>query len=115
MKVIIAGSRDICDYDLVVKAIVASKFEITEVVSGCCRGVDMLGEEWARKWEVPIVRFPADWAAYGKSAGYIRNNQMAKYVGSEGGLIAITNGSRGTANMISIAHKLKLEVFVLEI
>ena len=34
MRVIIAGSRVIKDYELVKKAIVDSKFDITEVVCG---------------------------------------------------------------------------------
>ena len=44
MKVIIAGSRGITDGRLVSAAVAASGFDITEVVSGTCHGVDQLGE-----------------------------------------------------------------------
>lgn len=44
MKVIIAGSRTLHSYDLVVRAVKDSGLQITEVVSGGARGVDRLGE-----------------------------------------------------------------------
>ena len=44
MKVIIAGSRDIIDYQLVVDTIKESNFIITEVVCGEASGVDSLGK-----------------------------------------------------------------------
>ena len=47
MKVIIAGTRVLDDYEYVKDQITKSKFDITEVVSGCCYGVDALGEKFA--------------------------------------------------------------------
>ena len=44
MKVIIAGTRSVDDYKLVVNTIQRSGYSITEVVSGCATGVDRLGE-----------------------------------------------------------------------
>jgi hypothetical protein len=109
MKVIIAGSRDISDYELVVKAVEDSGFAITEVVSGTARGVDRFGERWARESNVAVKRFPANWDKYGKRAGFLRNVDMADYADA---LIAVWNGSTGTANMISLAKKRGLKVFV---
>lgn len=110
MKTIIAGSRSIADPETVAAAVEASGFEIAEVVSGCCRGVDRLGERWARRHGIPIQRFPADWQKHGKAAGPIRNRSMADYADA---LIAIWDGeSRGTANMIEEAEKRGLKVFV---
>ena len=57
MKTIIAGSRDLTDYNLVKLAVEESGFEIAEVVSGGARGVDRLGERWAKEHGVPIKRF----------------------------------------------------------
>lgn len=57
-----------------------------------------------------MKRFPADWGKYGKSAGVLRNKQMAEYAD---GLIAFWDGkSRGTANMIETAKGLGLRVRV---
>lgn len=101
MKVIIAGSRSITDYYQVYSAIVHSSLEfsdITEVVSGTALGVDKLGEVYATKHNVPIKRFPAQWSKHGKSAGFKRNAEMAKYADF---LIAVHDGySRGTEDMI---------------
>jgi hypothetical protein len=107
-RVIIAGSRDITNYSLVLDAIRDSGFVINEVVSGGARGPDSLGEKYASENDIPIKKFPADWSL-GKSAGYIRNKQMAEY-GTH--LIAVTNGSRGTAHMIDLAKSNGLIIYV---
>lgn len=114
MKVIIAGSREITDYATVERAIRESGFQITEVVSGTARGVDRLGERWARENGIVVAPFPAQWKVGGKQnlgAGLLRNALMAEYADA---LIAIHDGvSRGTANMIYIAKSKGLHVHVL--
>lgn len=112
MKTIIAGSREITDFNLVEDAVKQSGFELTEVVSGTARGVDRLGEQWAEKHGVPVKRFPADWDKYGKAAGHIRNAEMADYANA---LVALWDGqSRGTKNMINTARKKGLTVYVMQ-
>lgn len=115
MKTIIAGSRGCHDFSEVCKAIELSGFgdEISEIVSGGALGVDQLGEKFARKFQVPLKVFLADWKGFGKSAGMVRNRQMADYADA---LIAIRlNNSAGTTNMIQEAKKRKLKVFVHDI
>lgn len=113
MNVIIAGSRDIEDIELVNKACEDSGFEITTVFSGCARGVDRLGEQWANTHCVPIRYFPAKWKAFGRSAGPIRNINMAHEADA---LIALhSKNSRGTAHMIETALSKGLKVFVQKI
>jgi len=110
MRTIIAGTRDIISYYQVVTAIRESGFEITEVISGTARGVDSLGERWAREKNIPCQQFPAQWDKYGKSAGYRRNEDMAKVADA---LIAVWDGqSRGTKHMINIARTRGLQVFI---
>lgn len=118
MKVIVAGSRGFDDYTLLTHELnklqhiseSANKF-ITEIVSGTARGADKLGERWAEENNVKIKRFPADWNTYGKSAGYIRNQQMAEYADV---LYAFWDGkSKGTKHMIDLAHKHNLKVRVI--
>lgn len=109
MKVIIAGSRSIKDRKIVDKAIEASGFSITEVVSGGASGVDSLGEAWAADHKIPVKQFPAKWELHGKAAGPIRNKQMADYAEA---LIAVWDGnSRGTLNMITQAKCKGLHVY----
>lgn len=69
-----------------------------------------MGEAWARENGISYIRFPADWDKYGRSAGMIRNREMAKYAEA---LIAIWDGrSRGTSNMMSTAAVLGLRIVV---
>jgi hypothetical protein len=98
MKVIIAGSRNIDDYKLVVDTIRASGYTITEVVSGCAVGPDRLGERWALVNNIPVKEMPADFGKYGKSAGFRRNKEMAEY--ADAAIIIWDGESRGTRNMI---------------
>ena len=115
MKIIIAGSRDITDFDIICKAIITSnaKEKITELVSGTARGVDALGEKWAEIYHIPIKKFPANWNKYGKSAGYRRNEEMSEYGDA---LLAIWDGSsKGTQHMIDIAKEKGLKVYVYKV
>lgn len=115
MKVIVAGCRGITSFRLVARAIKLSGFEVTEVVSGCARGVDKLGERWARQAGIPIRQFPAAWMGrdgeYNGKAGFERNTVMAKYADA---LIAVWDGqTRGTGHMVMTATELGLKVFVV--
>lgn len=112
MKTIVAGSRTVTDIRHVNEAIHNCGFEeeITEVVSGGAKGVDALGEEWARTRNIPIKVFPADWAKYGNRAGPIRNCQMGDYADA---LVAVWDGkSSGTKHMIDYARSNGLVVYV---
>lgn len=113
MKVIIAGSRNITDCRLVSVAVRQAGFLITEIISGGARGIDTFGEEYANEMSIPVKRFIPDWAKYGKSAGILRNVEMAEYAEA---LIAIWDRkSRGTKHMIETATKKGLKIFVLNV
>lgn len=110
MKTIIAGSRNITDYSIVEDALTKISWRVTGVVSGTARGVDRLGEQWARNHGVTVRQFPADWDKYGKAAGSIRNEEMASNADA---LVAIWDGaSRGTQNMVEQAKRHGLKVLV---
>lgn len=111
MKVIIAGSRTIIPNQEDVDILDNYKSSITEVVSGCARGIDKFGESWAEWNEIPVKKFPAKWDLYGKAAGIERNREMAEYAD---GLIAfIKDNSKGTTNMIKQAKACNLWVKVI--
>ena len=110
MKTIIAGSRTITEYSIVLKAIENSKFKITEVVSGTALGVDKLGEEYAKENNIPIKQFPADWNRHGKKAGYLRNKEMAEYADA---VVLVWDGkSRGTKHMYDLSKKYNLQGYL---
>lgn len=106
MKCVIAGSRTIKDYGIVLDAIEKSGFNITEVVSGTAEGVDKLGERFAMDEAIPITRFPANWKKHGKKAGILRNEEMITYVQQHfGGAIVVWDGSSvGSKHTISLAN-----------
>lgn len=116
MRTIIAGSRGITDYNLVCEAVRLSQFKPTVIVSGTCHGVDELGERYGDEHDIPIDRYPAKWRVNGlflKSAGYIRNNEMAENADA---LIAIWDGtSPGTRSMIDIARRKGLTIYVYKL
>jgi len=112
MRVIIAGTRTIDRLAILEDAIKRSAFDITEVVSGGARGVDKLGELWARQHGIKCTVKAANWERDGKRAGYLRNVEMAKYADA---LLAIWDGtSPGTGMMIRIAKERGLRVFVFQ-
>ena len=111
MKILIAGSRTITDINILLKVIKLSGYKITacdEIVSGGARGVDTLAEIYAKKNNIPITIFKPDWDKYGKSAGVIRNYEMAKYCDIG---IVIHNGSNGSVNMVKNLVKFGRDFF----
>lgn len=113
-KVVIAGSRDYTDYDTVKKyadIVLKNVADEIEIVSGRCRGVDMLGEKYAKERGYSIKYFPADWNRYKRAAGQIRNEAMAKYADA---LIAYWDGeSTGTKGMIEYARQNHCKIIVV--
>lgn len=109
MKTIIAGTRTIHEFKIVARAIEASGFTITEVVSGDGAGPDTLGAIWARNREIPVTYFQPDWETHGKAAGPIRNRRMAEYADA---LILVWDGkSKGSKSMLAEATKRGLKIY----
>lgn len=110
-RVIIAGSRDFLNYEFLynkVSYIISKKkknYKIV-IVSGCAKGADTLAIKFAKENNFLLKKFPAEWDKYGKKAGFLRNQEMAKYSDA---LIAFWDGkSKGTKHMIDIARQEKL-------
>lgn len=112
MKVIIAGSRQIDDYDYVLDAVLSSPFaaNITCVISGTAQGVDRLGEAWAKENELDVERYPAKWKTHGKAAGPIRNREMAAI--ADAAIVVWDGVSTGSKNMIDTMQKLGKPVYI---
>lgn len=111
MKTIIAGSRDFTDAYEMVMGMATVPWTVTEVVCGKARGADELGDEWASVFNIPVVYFEPDWNKFGRTAGFIRNKEMAEYADA---LVAFWNGiSPGTRNMIDTAKRMGLKVHIV--
>lgn len=114
MITVIAGTRAICDYEVLKQAIAESGFTITKVLSGDARGVDKLGIQWAKENRVPVQKFLPEWydsrGRFKPYAAYDRNKDMAKACEA---LIAVWDGqSKGTKHMIDAATRAGRKVFV---
>lgn len=126
MRVIVAGSRSITDYRTVRSALLSffsdlkargkdTRAQSVTIISGGARGVDKLGERFAKEFGLNLKVMPANWDAYGKRAGYLRNEEMAVYArGDEAYLVAFWDGmSHGTFHMIDTARKACIPTHVL--
>lgn len=113
LKFIVAGSRHFLDYRLLERELnkAFNKYNCIEIVSGGAYGADTLGEVYGKRNRVPVKRFPANWEKHGKSAGPIRNREMAKYADA---LIAfLAPNSRGTKDMIKAATDAGLDPIII--
>ncbi len=114
MKVIIAGSRNFNDYNSLknkLDIILKNQKEVT-IVSGTARGADRLGERYAEENHHKLEKYPAMWDIYGKKAGYIRNEEMAKF--SDACVVFWDGKSKGTKHMIDIAKNFKLNLRIIK-
>lgn len=83
VRIIVCGSRSWNDRkkiadklcELVLKN--GWKFPDPVIVHGAARGADRLAGEEAGKAGLLVEAHPADWNAYGKRAGFVRNEEMA--------------------------------------
>ena len=118
MKIAVAGSRHYTDYEEAVEYIDRcihnlAKDEENIILSGGCRGADMLGERYALEHIHKIERFPARWDKYGKAAGIIRNKRIAD---SADVIICFWDGkSKGTKALIEYAKKLGKTIHIHKI
>ena len=101
MKILVCGSRYYADYQTIYKVIKSFGTDIT-IVSGACRGADIIAVKVAQKLGLPFREYPANWSLYGKKAGVLRNQQMID-IEHPDLVIAFhpdIEGSKGTKDMI---------------
>ena len=113
MKTVIAGSRTVTNYDILLEAVAESGISITSVVCGLARGADALGKRYAKEHDIPCYEVPADWARYGRGAGFIRNVEMAEEC--EAGIVLWDGESRGARHMLTQLIKFKRPYYLKEV
>ncbi len=133
-KIIIAGSRNFNDYEVLKNELDRLFDEPFIVVSGGAKGADSLGEQYAGEKGYQIERYLPKWndlnvkncvikynsyGAYNALAGHNRNQEMLDVVlnNADGGyIIAFWDGkSKGTQNMIDIGNRAGLPVYILKV
>jgi hypothetical protein len=116
-KIVVAGGRGFNDYELLkgrLDSLIKTKSKTHEivVVSGTAKGADLLGERYAADRELSVMKFPAQWDLYGKSAGYKRNAHMASV--SDAVVVFWDGKSKGSKHMIDIAKRVGLPLRVVK-
>jgi hypothetical protein len=116
-RVIFCGGRDYNNHRLIIVSLlkVAIKKGELDLIHGDARGADRLADAAANLlnpmclWSIRIIKYPADWNKYGKSAGFKRNAQML----NEGRAQAVVafKGGKGTQNMMNLAKKAGIPVW----
>lgn len=107
-RIAVIGSREFTDY-AVMEAVLNSFLETCKwpvvLVSGGARGADNLAERYAAENKIPIHIIRADWNAYGKAAGFLRNTKIVEACDD---CVAFWDGkSSGTADTIRKFRELK--------
>ncbi|MFA5248400.1 MAG: SLOG family protein [Patescibacteria group bacterium] len=112
---IVAGPRNFFDREVIIDNLINAicKVKPTKIITGNATGVDQITAEYCHGLtEIEFEVFPANWDKYGRSAGPRRNYFMAMQATH---LIAFTNGSPGTSNMIYFAKRHDLEIILVNI
>jgi len=116
VKLLICGSRDFNDFDFMSRRLdeylSSADLSKIEIVSGGAMGTDTLAERYARENNIQFTKFPAEWDRYGRSAGFIRNDEMAKYCsGPKNTCVAFWDGSSsGTKGMMKSALRQRMSI-----
>ena len=116
VKVGIVGSRSITSSEYVFSVLdfyLSRLLEENEVVivSGGAVGIDSLGAQWAELSKLKTEIYLPDYKQYGKSATFLRNQQI---IDNSDYLIAITTGSNGTADSIKRAVKKNIPIKIIQ-
>ena len=108
MKVLITGDRNWTNRAVIRHVLLNTLPDNSIIVHGGARGADSIAGEIAKKWDIKVLVYPAQWDSYGTSAGPIRNRQMLKENPDIKLVLAFHNNineSKGTKDMCSIADK----------
>jgi hypothetical protein len=106
--VLVCGDRGWDDRDAIQRELRALLVEYPDLrlCHGAARGADTLAGEAAVALGIPVAAFPANWAAFGKAAGPIRNRTMLREFKPE--LVvafhADLSKSKGTRDMVEAAR-----------
>lgn len=117
---LVAGTRTFNDYELLSKKIKQLTIRYGNnicIVSGGAKGADTLAEKYAKEHNLEFVKFPAQWDKYGKSAGFIRNEEMHHFIAQHKhrGCVLFWNGkSKGTKHNIGLSKIYKNQIRIIK-
>ena len=117
MKILVCGDRDWSNEEYLEQVLIALGTEYGvpyTIIQGGARGADTMAYYFAQRWNLPCETYRAEWTLYGRAAGAIRNREMLTD-GKPDLVVAFHDdleNSKGTKNMVNIAHKAGVPVRV---
>ena len=109
MKLLIAGSRSITQFDFDGHIPV----DVDTIISGGAVGVDTLAEKYAYKHDIEKIIVRPQYSRYGKAAPIKRNQEMVDMCDE---VLVIWDGvSRGTKSTVNYANKIGKKVTIIEV
>lgn len=113
IRILVTGHRDLANQKLVdqtldgvLDSLLLAKDGDNDItlIHGGAKGADTLAANWAAGLSIHCERYNAQWNAYGKAAGPLRNQQMVDS-GADVVVAFLKAGSRGTADCLKRAIK----------
>ncbi|MFN4922630.1 DUF2493 domain-containing protein [Bradyrhizobium sp.] len=113
MRILVCGGRHFEDAEKVHRELVRLHWQrrITVLIHGSMTGAGIAAEEWARRNDVAVVRYPPNWELYGKKAEGRRNDFMLE--DSRPALVLAFPGGRHTAALIQRATNAQIPVLAI--
>ena len=107
VKLLIAGSRGITDFDLAPYI----PDDTDTIISGGAKGIDTLAEQYAKQNGLEKIIIKPEYEKYGKAAPIKRNETMVELADA---VLVIWDGkSKGTKYTIDFAKKQNKEITVI--
>jgi len=105
IKILVCGSRDFVDTELIEQLVFVDHEDFTCIIEGGARGADTIAQQLAFKYGMACLHVEANWAKYGRAAGPIRNKWMLEFGQPDIVYAFHTNKalSKGTNNMVNQA------------
>jgi YspA, cpYpsA-related SLOG family len=117
MRILITGGRSWSDREIIFYAILEASrgvlWKDVTVVHGGAKGADTIASEIAQALGMKTEAHLADWQAYHKAAGPLRNQKMVD-LGADVCLAFLQPNSKGTANCIEKAKKAGIKTIIFE-
>lgn len=109
LYLLIVGSRNFDNFELLKEELdkIIADYDKTIIISGGAKGADYLAELYADRNHLGKIIMKADWNKYGKSAGYVRNREMHKFISEKKNRLCVAfwdGKSKGTTHSFDLAN-----------